>query len=78
VTRYRLQVIQILTSGELAAERDFETGERYLLVPRSCLDCRPRMPLTVPPAPGYDAALVYTHEPSCPCVRGLTGRTDNR
>jgi hypothetical protein len=71
---YRVELLHILTSGELVSRREIEIEDEHLTVPATCPDCRVRPPLAVPPGPGYAAALVYAHDVGCPRVLGVVGR----
>lgn len=68
-----IQLLHVLTSGELIAQRTVEDDRDYLWLPKFCGHCTPRPPFTVPPAEGFDAAVVFTHDPTCPRVLGAFG-----
>ncbi len=69
-----VQVLHVLTSGELVSQRAVEAAQDHLLVPAFCGHCGQRSPFAVPPALGFDAAIVYVHDPTCPRVLGAVGQ----
>ena len=72
-----IQVLHITTGGQLIAQRAVEVDGDYLAVRAVCRQCTGRPPLAVPPALGYDAAVVLTHQPDCPRVLDAALRRDS-
>jgi hypothetical protein len=62
---YRVEVIDLAVGRGEILSRELLTECRYARVPEKCGDCNGEV-CTIPPGPGYAAALLRIHEETCP------------
>lgn len=74
-TVYRVQVLDMAAGRDEILHRELVTGSRYAGVPERCGDCNGQVS-TIPPEPGYLAALLRIHERTCPQFGSMVLRAD--
>lgn len=62
---YLVEVLDIAVGRDEILRRELATEYQYARVPKRCGDCNGEVS-TIPPEPGYTAALLRIHERTCP------------